>query len=49
MRFSAILGIEQEDTFPIFSNHTDMVKFAKAEGVMEFDTVVRCMKEWLGM
>jgi hypothetical protein len=47
MRFSAVVGIRQERSVPIISNHTDMVKFAKADGT--FVTVVRHMKEWLGM
>jgi hypothetical protein len=47
MRFSAVVGVWQEESIPIISNHTDMVKFAKADG--NFLTVVRNMTEWLGM
>jgi hypothetical protein len=46
-RFSAALGISQESTVPIYSNHRDMVKFASTEG--PFETVFRYMNECLGM
>ncbi|KAF8540313.1 hypothetical protein BDD12DRAFT_33818 [Trichophaea hybrida] len=45
LRFSAVLGIGQESSVPIISNHADMVKFANVDGA--FGTVVRHINEWL--